>query len=145
MLTYYHGTDEKSANSILQNGADINRGGGELGMGFYIGSSLWRAYSWAWQRSQEKSNANSKIGFSVIEYKLDESKLHDLDILCLNRMSAEKRFSYLKTNNCENQCASGHDAIWGPLVGGNIRGVYQIKFESFTGQNYINQQDKQLL
>lgn len=48
MLEYYHGSDKKSIYNIYNNGADISKGSGELGQGFYVGSSLWRAFSWAW-------------------------------------------------------------------------------------------------
>ena len=145
MLTYYHGTDETSAQSIIKNGADITKGGGELGNGFYIGSSLWRAYSWAWQRAQQKTSANSKVGYSVIEYNLDESDFLKLDILCLNRNSTMERFVDLKKNNLLCQWQSDHDAIWAPLVGCNIQDAYQIKFESQIGENYINNQKTRIL
>lgn len=140
MLIYYHGTDEKSINSIIKNGANVKLGGGELGQGFYVGSSLWRAFSWAWQKSNPK---NLRCG--VIEYSLNEYYFLSLDILCKNRVATQTLYSTLDASNQTNNFNSGHDAIWTPIVGKNVKDAYQIKFESKKGELYINQQNKTVL
>ena len=141
MLTYYHGTNGIYAQSIVSHGANVSKGGGELGQGFYVGSSLWRAFSWAWQ----KANKNGHSTYGVIEYQIDEAGLHNLNLLCKNRSSAENTYIRLKQNNTVNTWNSRHDAIWAPIVGRGIKDTYQIKFESKKGELYINQRNKTIL
>lgn len=139
MLTYYHGTIQSAAKQIIQNGIDISKGQGELGQGFYVGSSLWRAFSWAWHKS---NNCHEK--YEVIEFLIDESQLHKLNILYLNRSSTLARYRILKKTKQTRTWTSGHDAIWAPIVGENIKNVYQIKFESSNGRDFIQNQNKTL-
>lgn len=141
MLTYYHGTDDASAQAIYSTGADIEKGQGELGKGFYIGSSMWRAFSWAWLRAKKEKCSS----YAVIEYRIAECDLLKLNLLCLNRQSAVGIFSYLKQTNQKETWMSNHDAIWAPLVGQNIKDSFQIKFESSQGEIFINHQNKTLL
>ena len=141
MLIYYHGTDGKSAQSILQSGANIDYGSGELGKGFYIGSSIWRAFSWAWHKAKEKKSSD----YGVIEYHVNEEDFLQLKVLCKNRQSVESTFAYLRQTNQEKSKVFGNDAIWGPLVGKNIKDTYQIKFESPKGKEFINSQNKRIL
>ena len=46
---FYHGTNNKSANSILNNGIDINKGrnDADFGLGFYMTEDFRQAQSWA--------------------------------------------------------------------------------------------------
>lgn len=140
MLVYYHGSDEKSIYNICNGGADISKGRGELGKGFYIGSSMWRACSWAWRKSK---HSQSKCG--VIEYKLDEIKFLGLNILCKNREAMLNLYRNLRKRNSTVFYESKHDAIWAPIVGKNIQNVYQIKLESKKGEVYINNQNKNVI
>ncbi len=143
MLIYYHGSDRNSIESIVRNGAVVSKGRGELGKGFYIGSSMWRACSWAWAKSQQcKSMCN---GYGVIQYKLDEEQFLKLNILCKNRVSAQDLYRRLKRTNATAEWISDNDAIWAPIVGKDIRNVYQIKFESKDGENFINNQKKSII
>lgn len=93
MLIYYHGTTKNAIDAILKNGIDISKGCGELGKGFYVGSSLWRAYSWAWHKSQKNGIAKD---YGVIEFQLDEVQLNKLNILCKNTRSTISTYNGLK-------------------------------------------------
>ena len=141
MLTYYHGSNADSIRTIYANGASIDFGKGELGKGYYIGSSMWRAFSWAWLKVSQGQSSS----YGVIEYQFNENDFHQLDILCLNRRSAERTYDVLQKNNRQKTWTSDHDAIWAPIVGKNVKDSYQIKFESKMGENFINQQKKSLL
>ena len=46
---FYHGTNNKSADSILNNGIDINKGrnDADFGLGFYMTEDFRQAQSWA--------------------------------------------------------------------------------------------------
>ncbi len=141
MLIYYHGTTKNAIDAILKNGIDISKGCGELGKGFYVGSSLWRAYSWAWHKSQKNGIAKD---YGVIEFQLDEVQLNKLNILCKNTRSTISTYNGLKQCDTTQYWISNHDAIWAPIVGKNIKNVFQIKFESEHGKQFIQQQ-KQVL
>lgn len=140
-MVYYHGTDANSINAIIKNGVDITRGSGELGQGFYVGSSLWRAFSWAWRKSQDSRQDN----YGVIRYEILEKDFLNCDLLCKNRLSATATYENLKKKSKTRSWTSGHDAIWTPIVGKNIQNVYQIKFESQHGRDFINQQNKVII
>lgn len=138
MLRYYHGSDINSIKLIRTKGADVSLGCGELGRGFYVGSSLWRAFSWAWIKSKRQ-----KCG--VIEYQIDEATFLTLVLLCKNRDSTHVTYNNLKSSGNEKTWVSNHDAIWAPIVGKNVQDAYQIKFESVIGEYFINQQKKKVL
>lgn len=139
MLKYYHGSDVDSINDIYNNGADVTKGGGELGQGFYVGSSMWRASSWAWHQAK-KRNKN----YGVIEYDINEKGILNLDLLCKNRRSTLQYYRNLKKKK-NFKVKLNHDVVWAPIVGMNIKDVYQMKFESEKGQDFINNQNKTIL
>lgn len=140
MLVYYHGSDQKSIYNICNKGANISKGGGELGQGFYIGSSMWRACSWAWRKANE-----GKKDYNVLVYEIDDINLKNLKIVRWGRRKTLEEYKKRKKERTTETWISGNDAIWAPIVGGNIRDVMQIKFESDAGQNFINQQKHTLL
>lgn len=139
MLTYYHGTTRPAAEAIIKN-IDVSKGCGELGQGFYIGSSLWRAFSWAWNKAQKEG-----AEYRVIAFQIDEKQFGQLDILCQNTQSTRETYKRLKQSDLTTHWTSHHDAIWAPIVGQNIKNVYQIKFESVHGEYFINKQKKYML
>lgn len=132
MLTYYHGTTKSDAEAILNNGIDLSMGSGELGQGFYVGSSLWRAYSWAWSKARTRE-------YRVIEFQIDEKQLNELNLLCKNRRSTQDLFARLQEKYTAREYRSGCDAIWAPIVGKDIQNVYQIKFENSKGIGILQQ------
>lgn len=139
MLTYYHGTSDASAQQIMQS-VDLNQGGGELGQGFYVGSSMWRACSWAWQ----KANRN----YAVLEFSIYEPAFLNLNLLCLNR---QQTLQHYKQRRRDNTCGTyiykrentPIDAVWAPIVGRGIKDTCQIKFQGATNSPaavFINNQ-----
>ncbi len=140
MLVYYHGSDLKSLNNICNKGANINKGRGELGKGFYIGSSMWRACSWAWRKSNKGQN-----DYNILIYEIDDVNLGNLKIIRWGRRKTQEEYKRRKKEHTTRTWISENDAIWAPIVGGNIRNVMQIKFESNAGQTFINQQNHTLL
>lgn len=138
-MVYYHGTDAESLNAILKNGVDITRGSGELGQGFYVGSSLWRAFSWAWI----KTNGNGiRKKYGVIQCTFKDEDFLSLKVLCKNRYSTLGTYRYLKKNHWECTWVFGCDAIWSPIVGKNVQNAYQIKFEGEKGKFFVNKKMK---
>ncbi len=141
MLVYYHGADAKSINAIMNCGIDISRGSGELGQGFYVGSSLWRAFSWAWMKAQNSKQTD----YGVIQYEIQEQDFLNCHLLCKNRAATTATYENLRKSQRTKSWKSGHDAIWAPIVGKNVQHAYQIKFESQYGELFINQQKKKII
>lgn len=137
MLTYYHGTDKTAAENIAQH-IDSQKGGGELGQSFYIGSSAWRAHSWAWLKA--------KRNYAVLKFEIDEEAFLSLKLLCLNRRRTQNDFAQRKKAQDENSYVYANaDAVWAPIVGKNVKDAYQIKFqggEGSPGEQFINDQSK---
>jgi len=130
-MTVYHGTDPHSAHHIVNTPDYIDRfkGGGELGMGFYVGDNIALAASFA----KGKFGAEGK----VIEFSLNKSDFVSLDIHILKKrekvyllwqkiLSAKKRHSY----------QLGHDVIVAPFATIDI--CVQYKFESEEAEQFIN-------
>lgn len=132
MLTYYHGTDSQSAASII---AHVNlptrRRKAEMGDGFYVGSSCWRASAWAWHKAN--------IDYKVVRFLIKEIPFLKLHVKVMNR--AEVLTFWNNKRKRKLEC----DAAWGPLVGGHIKDTLQIKFESPLGINFINKTNKVIL
>lgn len=133
MLTYYHGTDSSAAKSIMAEikvNTSNRKHKAELGDGFYVGSSCWRASSWAWHKAN--------IDYKVVRFLIKEIPFLKLHVIVMDRAEVKKFW-----NN--KQRMLGCDAVWGPIVGGHIRDTLQIKFESPLGINFINKTNKVIL
>lgn len=134
----YHGTDRVTAQNIVNkpNYIDRTKGGGELGMGFYVGDSEAIAAAFA----------KSKFNFSgeVIEFDMNKSDFIKLDIHLVKRrekvyllwrkiISMKKRLLYMFNK----------DVIVAPFATIDI--CMQYKFESQKGEDFINSCPKRIL
>lgn len=132
MLTYYHGTDSQSAASIMANvQLPTRRSKAEMGDGFYVGNSCWRASVWAWHKAQKN--------YKVVKFCIMEIPFLKLHVIVMNRAEVNKFW------NKKHIRKLGCDAAWGPVVGGHVRDTLQIKFESPRGINFIDQTYKVIL
>ena len=59
----YHGTDDISAQYILEGLIDVTKGGGELGQGFYVANLAHKAATWAYHKGKIK-----KCGYPDLSY-----------------------------------------------------------------------------
>lgn len=134
-MKYYHGTSAGSANNICSH-IYAKYGRGELGTGFYVGNSLWRAYSWAWHKTKGKD-------YAVVEFSIDVTTLFQLNILALNRKKGRKIWNSWKKKNEPHLLH--RDAVISPILGGQIYDAIQIKFESGKAETYINKTPKKIL
>jgi len=137
-MRVFHGTDHQTATQIINTDGFIDRtkGGGELGMGFYVGDSLAIAAAFA----QGKFNTNG----AVVAFDLDESEFSKLNIRLVKKrekvfilwrriISLKKRFLYL----------FNVDVVVAPFATIDI--CMQYKFESQKGEDFMNGSDKNLV
>ena len=84
-MIVYHGTSQNSAQNIKSNGIKPVGGGGELGKGFYVGTLIHKAISWAY-------NTCGKDNATVIEFNIDDNRFIELNplILRLTRIFADE-------------------------------------------------------
>jgi hypothetical protein len=130
-MTSYHGTSIQIA-VVLQNGKiDVNKGGGELGKGFYTGEHLWEAKAWAENRYNEKRN-------NVVEFDHNDNDIEKLDYKIIDQGSACLHKYNIKRTSQTRSYTFGFDMIWAPIVGSDRANGDQYKWESINSQNYLN-------
>jgi|ERR1041385_9201509 hypothetical protein len=130
-MVVFHGTSKAVASSIVgpPPSVDVNRGGGELGRGFYVGNNISLAASWAKGR-------HSKNG-AVIQFDIDNSEYIKLNIKTINRRRhVWYRWRSLLIRSLSNTYLFNCDVICAPFA--EIDFSYQYKFESQLAQDTIN-------
>jgi hypothetical protein len=134
-MDQYHGTDKNNATTIIQRGVDVNRGGGELGKGFYTGNYEWEAFNWNWHKFRDKG--------SVIKFQIREEPFYRLEIRTLNVADGIPYYTQIKrggrTRTYEFRC----DVVWAVFLGyiPKSANAEQLKFESPVAQIFINGRD----
>lgn len=125
----YHGTSDLFANDLLEGRVDISKGGGELGQGFYLGTALHVAKAWAKQMYGCET---------VIEFQVDDDDFWNFDILSLNINEALEHRSTIRARGATRSFKFNKDIVWGPIVGGPKVYSDQHKWESLSGESFLN-------
>lgn len=128
-IVTYHGTSKVHAQNIVNGKIDVSLGGGELGKGFYLGNELYVAKAWATQMHNCES---------VVEIQINDNDFYDFDILCLNRLEALENRQIIRNSGQTRTYEFLKDIVWSPIVGGAEVYADQHKWESKTGENYLN-------
>ena len=129
----YHGTLELDGNTIISGAISVKAGGGELGEGFYLGDMAHEAFAWA-----KKKGARYNKPYSVIKFEMSEVDFFRFNILSIERDIAlywKRHIKYYGTTQSYNFDV---DMVWSPIVGGNIEGADQYKWESIFAETYLN-------
>lgn len=124
-ITLYHGTSETNAEKILTNGINFNVGSGELGRGFYLGTSLAYASCMAWHSAKSANDPK----FRVLSVTIDVDDLKTWNVLSLNNWGAERIWNQLITTNQTASHLFGKDVVISPVQDGLNMGCWQFKFE----------------
>lgn len=132
----YHGTHSKFLQLFLNGNIAPTVGGGEFGQGFYVGNLAHQAWAWAWNRHGKDAG--------VMEFEIDDSAFLALTLKWINRQSGKRLWKKLKQQGATKSFRFGVDAVWGPLLGGNLSNMYQIKFEE-QAKSFINKVTKRIL
>jgi hypothetical protein len=128
----YHGTNRKNAENIVgpPSKVDINVGKGELGKGFYTGSSIALAAIWARLRYP-----NDGV---VIKFEIPEPNFVQLrGFVIKTKEDVISTWNRLKENGETTSFTFNHDYIISPLATIDESG-YQLKFESQKAEKELN-------
>ena len=129
-LIGYHGTDTATASVIVSGRIDVNRGGGELGRGFYLQEYLHEAREWAHHKFSSSG--------AVAKTTIPETSFIELDPVVLSRQQAIFKRLRIKTSGQARVFLFGRNAVWAPIVGSSkVRGD-QFKFETNSSQTLLN-------
>ena len=128
----YHGTKQENAKSITgpPPNVDVSIGNGELGKGFYTGSSIALAAIWAQTRYGKEA--------VVIKFDIPEPKFVQLKgVVIKTKEEVKNGWKQLKANSSKIAFSSDHDYIIAPFA--TIEGSgHQLKFESSKAENELN-------
>ncbi|MFH6960639.1 hypothetical protein ACHRV1_24855 [Flavobacterium aquidurense] len=127
MIKRYHGTSTASAAAIIGPPSLINLslGGGELGVGFYVGVNV----SLCAARAKSKYNSNTAlIEFQIDKIDYDQLTLHNT----WNRSQVKRLWRRLNRTGQRNIHIFGYDVIRAPYA--VIFHSFQEKFESLKAK-----------
>jgi hypothetical protein len=134
----YHGTNESNSKIIIgpPPNLDITIGKGELGRGFYTGSSIALAAIWAQNRYKEKG--------VVIEFDIPKSQFVQLKgFLIKTKVEIVDNWRTLKIDGEATTYEFGYDYIIAPFATIEHTGN-QYKFESKKAENELNAATKKV-
>lgn len=129
-MEQYHGTNTISANLIANGNIDVNRGGGELGKGFYTGDLKHQAFIWAWHQYQQDK--------SVVVINFNDEDFLGLNPLCLDVFTTHRYRRNIRNTRTTRTYMFEENAVWSPVVGREYYIFNQIKFESIDSQDFLN-------
>ena len=126
----YHGTDKSTAQTLLNGVVDVSKGGGELGMGFYVGELLWVAKSWAANRN--------RLNSAVVKWNISDTDYFVLEPHVLTRTEALAHRKDIRTTGTTRTYKFNVNVVWSPIVGSTRVDADQHKFEGQVAQNFLN-------
>lgn len=132
----YHGTHKEQASKIVgpPSSVNVNIGKGELGKGFYTGSSIALASIWAQLRY---GNEGVVIEFDIPKPRFVQLRAHVIK----TQIEVINTWKTLKDNGETRTFTFGHDYIIAPLATIEDTG-YQYKFESQKAEDELNSSTK---
>jgi len=128
----YHGTNKENASKIVgpPSSVDVSVGKGELGKGFYTGSSIALAAIWAQLRYDTEA--------VVIEFDIPKQRFVQLKGISIKTQAeVADTWKKLKDNRETTTHEFGHDYIVAPFATIEESG-HQYKFESKKAEDVLN-------
>jgi len=128
-ISTYHGTADQYADALVEGKVNTSLGGGELGKGFYLGTTLHVAKAWAVQMHGCES---------VVKFQYEDDKFWSFDIKSLTDIEAHEYRSTIRSQGLTRTYLFSTDVVWGPIVGGPKVYSDQHKWESSKGEAFLN-------
>lgn len=128
-MKVYHGTNQSSRNSIIgpPTNVDANKGGGEMGQGFYVGENMSMAISWAKGRWKKPS---------VLEFDVSNKLYAQLNFKQLGHNQILNDWQQFKRKGIHRTYKYGYDIVFGPLATNPF--AVQYKFETISAESLLN-------
>ena len=136
-MKVFHGTRKDWAQSMKnqRSGISVDRGGGELGRGFYAGENIALAASY----SQGKYGKDGK----VLEIEIEDSKFASLSVHSIKRQRrVYKKWKRLLKRKQSHTYKFNFDVIVAPFA--TINFACQYKFESENSEKVLNGNKSQI-
>lgn len=129
--TWYHGGSSKAVAAISNAQIDTSLGGGELGVGFYIGNFGHLASAWA--RHKDRHDA------AVTELAINAFGKSGLSKKELGWLLAKEHYIKIRVIGAQRTFQFGVDVVAAPIVGRDILySPIQLKWEGHKSQCYLN-------
>jgi hypothetical protein len=129
-MEQYHGTNKNFAINIATGRIDVNRGGGELGKGFYTGDLAHLAFALAWHNYGKDK--------AVVTFSIGDDDFLNLSPHCLSFSATSKLRKKIKMRRETRTFILNVNAIWAPVVGKRLNNFNQIKYESQVSEDFMN-------
>jgi hypothetical protein len=128
-MDLYHGTSESIADELISRPdvLSVEKGGGELGRGFYAGDHVALAAAWARVRYGRR--------FGVLAISIDGPAYSRLAIRILDWNQVVSTWNELKARGATRTFLFGWDLVQGPLA--TIPHATQHKFESAQAEDVL--------
>lgn len=134
----FHGTDEISTSNILNGNINVSLSGGELGKGFYTGNSYHNAKAWAFYKVKQ-----SKLNPKILAFKIPIEDFLTLKICLLDDLTALQIYLSIKEKKLQKAFLLDYDVAESKILGKEIEGARQYKWESIDAQNFLNSNNLQ--
>jgi hypothetical protein len=133
-MKYYHGTNKKHDSDILgpPPKIDVDKGGGEIGQGFYTTNDPWIAKTWAVGKHGESDASVYEISF--VGNEIQVMKLSSYLIRTVNELIGNW-IGLLRTKRTKT-FKFGFDIIDAPFA--TIEAARQYKFETKKAEKILN-------
>lgn len=129
--TWYHGGTLSAVKAINDNKIKTSVGGGELGVGFYIGNFGHVASAWARHKNREDA--------AVAQIDLSGFSGTGLRKLELSWLSAKEHYIKIGLSGKQRIYNFGHDVVAAPIVGRAMACCpVQLKWEGIRSEGYLN-------
>jgi hypothetical protein len=129
--SWYHGGTRSAVKEVSNSKISTDLGGGELGVGFYIGNYGHLASAWA--RHKNRRDA------AVVEIRVTDFKKSGLKKLELSWLSAKENYINIGLQGKQRTFNFGSDVVAAPIVGKVIScSPVQLKWEGKSSENYLN-------
>ena len=135
ILQLYHGTTKEFTQDLASklDPVDRTKGGGELGMGFYLGDNLGMAVIFA--------KGRYGVDAGVVEFDIDKKEFAKLDIFLVKlRKQVYLKWRSIISKKMRFTYVFGKDVIMAPFATVDI--CIQYKFESAKAEKLVNDSQK---
>lgn len=106
---------------------ETDKGGGEMGQGFYAGENMSMAIAWAKGRWKKPS---------VLEFEVSNKLYAQLSLKQLNHKQVLNDWQQMKRKRIHRIHKYGFDIVFGPLATNPF--AVQYKFESISAESLLN-------
>lgn len=138
ILQLYHGTTKDFSRDLVSipNLIDRTKGGGELGMGFYLGDNLAMAVIFA--------KGRYGINSGVVEFDIEKKEFAKLELWLIKlRQRVYLKWRMILANNKRFTYVFNKDIVMAPYATVDV--CVQYKFESVKAESLLNASTKRII